>query len=101
MAPVLVMIRRPLGRFCYTPDMDEVITILEAKVDKDKWQLLKETYAKETEKIPEIIKQTFLIQSQHHPHNWRIMTHWRSHSDLEQMRATVKVPVGVRIFQSV
>jgi len=80
--------------------MHEVITILEADVDESKWRSLIEAYTAETSSIPVSIKQTFLIQSQKEPQKWRIITHWRSQADLDQMRATEEVPVAVRIFKS-
>lgn len=81
--------------------MDEIITILEAEVAEDKWQLLKQTFENETTQVPEGILETSLLQSQSQLERWRIVTHWRSQNDLDQMRATVEVPVGVRIFQAV
>ena len=81
--------------------MNEVITILEAEVSEDKWASLLDIFAKETGDIPPTIKQTFLVQSKSRPNIWRIMTHWRSQQDLDEMRATVDVPVAVKIFGQV
>ena len=75
--------------------------MVEANVNKDKWELLKQNYRAETVPLPSMVKQTFLIQSQSQPKTWRIVTHWRSQADLDQMRATTKVPVAVRVFKSV
>lgn len=77
-----------------------VITILEAEVEEKNWQTLKDVYDQETTTLPESVVQTFLIQSQDQPFLWRIVTHWRSQKDLDNMRQTVEVPTGVRIFQS-
>ena len=81
--------------------MGEVVTILEANVEENNWQLLKDAYRAETANIPASIKQTHLIQSQKEPYKWRIVTHWRSQAELDHMRKTEAVPVAVRIFQSV
>lgn len=81
--------------------MRVVITVLEAKVDKEKQELLEQVYSKETANVPESIKQTLLIQSQNDPQKWQIITHWRSQLDLDKMRATEKIPLAVRIFSSV
>lgn len=80
--------------------MKEVVTILEAEVEQSNWTLLEITYKKETNNIPESIKQTFLLHSQKEPLRWRIVTHWRSQNDLDQMRASEEIPVAVRIFQA-
>ena len=80
--------------------MSEVITILEAKVIESNWELLEETYQKETINIPVSIKQTQLIQSQKEPNKWRIITNWRSQEALDQMRAAEEVPVAMRIFKA-
>jgi hypothetical protein len=82
--------------------MPEVITILEASVEPARWEELQSIYEKETQNIPLSIRQTFLMQSQSRPNMWwRVVTHWRSQADLNEMRATESVPVAVRIFRSV
>lgn len=80
--------------------MKEVVTILEAEVEESNWKLLKTTYKTETANIPASIKQTHLLHSQKEPLKWRIITHWRSQKELDQMRATEQLPVAVRIFQT-
>jgi len=42
--------------------MNDVVTILEAKVEESNWKLLEATYKKETSNIPPSIRQTFLLQ---------------------------------------
>jgi len=81
--------------------MQEVITILEASIEQARWEELRRIYEKETKNIPPGIRQTFLLKSQSRPHVWRVVTHWRSLTDLDEMRATESVPVAVRIFRSV
>jgi len=80
--------------------MNDVVTILEAKVEESNWKLLEATYKKETSNIPPSIRQTFLLQSQKESLKWLIVTHWRSQEDLDQMRSTEKIPVAVRIFKA-
>lgn len=81
--------------------MQGILTILEAEVEESRWDELQQIYTNETANIPEDIRQTFLVQSKSQPRNWQIITHWRSQADLDTMRATVDVPVAVRIFQTV
>lgn len=77
-----------------------VVTILDAEVTENNTRALKDAYAKETASIPESIHQTFLIQSQNQPTQWRIMTHWRSQEDLDHMRQSEETPPAIRIFQA-
>lgn len=76
-----------------------VVTIVDADVEETNWETLKETYRDETLHIPDVIIQTFLIQSQMKPNSWRIMTAWRSQEDLDYMRKTTPVPLAIRIFK--
>ncbi|MDP4198990.1 MAG: hypothetical protein Q8922_06535 [Bacteroidota bacterium] len=77
-----------------------VLTILDAEVDESKWALLKQTYEREVTGLPPSIHQSFLIQSKQEPRLWRVVTHWQSQADLDEMRATTEVPVAVRIFRA-
>lgn len=81
--------------------MNEVITILEASVGKEKWDTLIESYETETRDVPPSIRQSSLIQSKQNPNLWRIITHWRSQQDLDQMRSSGETPTGVIVFNTV
>lgn len=81
--------------------MDEIITIVEAEVEEVKQPLLEKKYSEQSMNLPEGITQTFLLQSQRDPQRWRIMTHWRSQQDLDQMRASTDTPVAVMVFKAV
>lgn len=73
-----------------------VITILDAEVDENNWAMLEDAYRQETADMPADIYQTFLIQSASQPTMWRIMTHWRSQEDLDNMRRSTDIPLAVR-----
>jgi hypothetical protein len=77
-----------------------VITILEAHVASDKWEVLKEAYGSGTDALPPPIAETFLAQSATDPTVWRIMTVWRSREALNEYRESVDTPEGVLMFRA-
>jgi hypothetical protein len=77
-----------------------VITILEAPVVQDKWEVLKEVYGSGTDELPPPIAETFLAQSATDPTVWRIMTVWRSREALDDYRQSVETPEGVLMFRA-
>lgn len=76
-----------------------VITTLEAEVKQELWEKLTEAYHARTREIPESILESYVVQNQATPTNWKIITVWRSQVDLDAMRATGETPTGVLIFQ--
>lgn len=78
--------------------MEQILTFLDAEVEEKNWDILKNTYKRETSVMPDEIYETFLIQSKSSRTSWRIITLWRSLEDLEKMRQSTSVPLAVMIF---
>ena len=80
-----------------TPNM--VMTILEAHVAADKWEILEKAYEQETQQAltPGIV-QTYLAHSISDPSMWRILTIWHSREALDEMRKQ-GTPRGVVMFR--
>lgn len=78
-----------------------VMTILEAQVEEEKWQTLRDMYASETKTLDDGIVQTLLVQNSREPKVWRIITLWASRAVLDEMRKSVQTPRGVFMFREV
>lgn len=76
-----------------------VITILEASVDRENWQALRDSYNREIKKLDPGIVRTYLIQAKGDESIWRILTLWESQEVLERMRASGQTPRGVVMFR--
>ena len=80
--------------------MNKIITILEAKVNAEKWGTLRKAYravkAKRSMPMP---LQSFLLQMKETPKLWRIITVWESMEVLQKMRSSGKTPAGILIFR--
>jgi quinol monooxygenase YgiN len=76
-----------------------VMTILEATVDEDQWQTLRDVYARETKVLDPGIVQTLLVQNSREPKLWRIITLWESRAALDEMRQSNQTPRGVLMFR--
>ncbi len=77
-----------------------VMTVLEAKVARENWQVLEDTYSRETQVLDPGIVQTFLVHSRSDDSTWQIMTIWESQEALTAMRQSNETPRGVLIFRS-
>ncbi len=77
-----------------------VMTILEAKVDRQNWATLETVYNADTKTLDPGIVQTFLIQSKAEGELWRILTVWESAEALNAMRQSGEIPRGVQMFQA-
>jgi hypothetical protein len=77
-----------------------VVTMLEARVPPEKEGDLLHEYGGVEDGLPPFIVESFLL---HAPESelWRIVTVWRSREELEDYRASVETPEGVRIFRAV
>lgn len=75
-----------------------VMTVLEAKVDKDSWEMLKTTFQKLATNLPAEIVSTYLIQDTNAQDIWKIVTIWESEEALNKMRQSGVTPTGVLIF---
>ena len=78
-----------------------VFTVLEARVPRDQWVRLTETYRSALGKLPPQMLQTFLTQSADDPARWWGVSVWRSRAALEEYRRSVETPRGVLMFRSV
>ncbi len=77
-----------------------VMTVLEAQVAEDKWELLRQTYNQEIRTLDAGINQTFLLQDARNRTQWRIATVWDTREALDAMRASGQTPRGVVIFRA-
>lgn len=79
----------------------KIITFLEGEVLESKWQDLKQAYAKVSAEALGIMPlQSFLVQSNHNPKLWRIISLWQDAETLNKIRASGETPAGVLVFQT-
>ena len=77
-----------------------VMTILEARVETDRWPALESAFTEATGHLDVGIAQTFLVHSVSDPPVWRIITVWESREALDAMRRTGETPRGVLMFRA-
>jgi quinol monooxygenase YgiN len=77
-----------------------VMTILEASVDRENWQVLEENYASAIKELEPGLVQTYLVQAQQDQNLWRIITVWESQEALTKMRESGQTPRGVIMFRA-
>lgn len=77
-----------------------VMTILEAEVAPERWDVLRTSYEARA-RLPEsgAIVESFLVQSSEDDRTWRIVTIWRDREALDAMRGSGETPTGVLIFR--
>ncbi len=76
-----------------------IMTILEARVSREKWEVLRKAYTKELQALPPAIDRTYLMQSAADSEVWRILTVWHSKEELDKMRSQ-GTPAGVLMFRA-
>ncbi|MFQ5966705.1 MAG: hypothetical protein ACE5MI_03720 [Acidimicrobiia bacterium] len=76
-----------------------VVTMLEARVTEEQQQVLVDQYGKSAAALPPFILETFLLHAAGSD-MWRIATVWASQDALDEYRASVETPEGVRIFRT-
>ena len=76
-----------------------VVTMLEARVAEEQVAGLIEVFGGAGDALPPFIVESFLIQAAGSD-LWRIVTVWASQDDLDEYRASVETPEGVRMFRS-
>lgn len=76
-----------------------VVTMLEARVPDDQPEVLIDEFGAAAEALPPVIVETFLLHATGSD-LWRIVTVWESQDALDQYRASVETPEGVRMFRS-
>ena len=80
--------------------MNKIITILEARVNEQKWDTLQNAYraVKENQLVPMPL-QSFLAQMKEEPMLWRIISVWESREVLQKMKSSGETPAGVLVFR--
>jgi hypothetical protein len=78
-----------------------VVTVLEARVDADKWPALETAYRSTAQNLEPGMIRTYLVQNSADPGLWRAMAFWTGRDAVEQMRRSGKTPPGVLIFRAV
>ena len=80
--------------------MNKVVTILEARVGDEKWDILRNAYQvlKEKQSVPMLL-QSFLLQMKEDQKLWRMVTVWESMEVLQKMKSSKETPAGVLVFR--
>ena len=73
--------------------------MLEARVTDEQAALLTDEYSGANDTLPPFILETFLLHAVGSD-LWRIVTVWASRDALDEYRASVETPEGVRMFRS-
>jgi quinol monooxygenase YgiN len=76
-----------------------VMTILEARVERQNWQTLETVFSEATKQLDPGLVQTFLARSKADEAVWRIISLWESQEALNAMRQSGETPRGVLIFR--
>jgi heme-degrading monooxygenase HmoA len=76
-----------------------VVTMLEARVEKDQADLLVGQFGAAGGSLPPFILESFLLHDANSD-MWRILTVWASQDALDQYRASVETPEGVGMLRS-
>jgi hypothetical protein len=79
--------------------MNMVMTILEARVAKENWQILQEAYQEAAQQRDIGLEQSFMIHSKKEPDLWRILTVWHNQEALDALRNSGETPRGVLMFR--
>jgi hypothetical protein len=80
--------------------MNKIITILEARVNEQKWDTLQNAYRALKENPSALMPlQSFLAQMKEEPTLWRIITIWESMEVLRKMKSSGETPAGVLVFR--
>jgi quinol monooxygenase YgiN len=77
-----------------------VMTMLEARVEPDKWAALEAAFRTGTERPEPGIVQAYLAHNSVDSGLWRLMAFWSSREALDRMRSSGETPRGVRMFRA-
>ena len=77
-----------------------VITILEAHIEPDMVPALLAAYQNGLSYLPPQMVQTFLINNATDKSLWRILSVWKSHEALDEMRSSRETPEGILMFRA-
>jgi hypothetical protein len=78
-----------------------IMTILEGHVPANRWNDFEHSYREAIKHIPAHLKETFLVQDEHDPNLWRIITVWKSREDFDAIRFDPLYHTCVDIYTSV
>lgn len=78
-----------------------VITQVDAHVQPDRWQELRDTYRSMAEEIEPRMVRTYLLQDTGDRTLWRVATVWKSMAALDEYRRSVETPGAFLLFRSV
>ena len=76
-----------------------VVTVLEARVSEEHAAGLVDAFDVAGDALPPFIVESFLVRAAESD-LWKIVTVWASQDDLDEYRASVETPEGVRMFRS-
>jgi heme-degrading monooxygenase HmoA len=77
-----------------------VMTVLEAHVARNRIGDLESAWRDGSRMLPPGLVESFLVRDQRDDTLFRIVTIWSSREALEEMRASVDKPKGVRFFEA-
>ncbi len=83
-----------------TPVARPVMVVLEARVARERWGLLSESFSAGGARLPAQMLRAYLVQSAADPESWRILSVWRSRAALDEYRRSAGTPEGVLMFRS-
>ena len=78
----------------------QVMTVLEARVPRDRWDDLRAAFAQGQGRLPRQMVHSYLMQSGAEPELWRTVGVWESHMALDEYRHSVETPGGVLFFRA-
>lgn len=81
---------------------NKILTIIEGKVDKDRWSQLRKEYDEVSkENLPSSVLTAHLIQDNGDPEIWRIVTVWKNLNAINEYRKSVETPIWIQLFKNV
>jgi quinol monooxygenase YgiN len=63
-----------------------IVTILEGHVPSNRWNDFENSYREIIKHLPVQLKETFLIQDEHDPTLWRVISVWKSREDYDVIK---------------
>ncbi len=81
---------------------NKIITIVEGRVSKDKWSLLKNAYEKvDKNSLPDSLLDSYLTQDANESEVWRIFTVWENVEAMNIYRKSVETPAWILVYRKV
>ncbi len=80
----------------------KIITIIEGKVNKDKWSLFQNAYERVAKKsLPDSLLDSYLVQDVNESEIWRILTVWENIEAMNTYRKNVETPAWILVYREV